>query len=120
MRADEEYLKDILHACLSIQDFVAGLEKDVFVSIDSLLSAALWKFMIIGEAAARISPELKERHSIIEWKALAGFRNLLVHAYFKVNSDLIWDAIVNRIYPLEREVRHIILVEFPSSGKSDA
>lgn len=115
MRTDKAYLQDILSACSAIKDFSVGLEKDIFVSVDSLLSATLWKFMIVGEAAAHISADLKERHPEVEWKTLAGFRNVLVHAYFKVNPDIVWDAIINRIEALEEKIAHIIRTEFSTS-----
>ncbi len=68
--------------------------------------------MIIGEAATRISDELKSRYVEVEWAALKGFRNVLVHAYFRVNTDLVWDAVKNRIDPLESSIRSIIAREF--------
>lgn len=119
MRTDEEYLRDILSACNAIQMFSAGLERDDFASIDSVSSSILWKLMIIGEAATRISDELKSRYTEIEWNAMKGFRNVLVHAYFKINPDLVWDAIENRIEPLEILIREILKTEFaaPKTGQ---
>jgi uncharacterized protein with HEPN domain len=112
MRTDEEYLRDMLSACDAIQMFSAGLGRADFAAIDSVSSSILWKLMIIGEAATRISDELKSRHTEIEWNAMKGFRNVLVHAYFKINPDLVWDAIKNRIDPLETAIREILDTEF--------
>ncbi|MGQ0542715.1 MAG: HepT-like ribonuclease domain-containing protein [Blastocatellia bacterium] len=118
MRNDEEYLQDILSACHAIQMFSSGLDRDIFASTDSVSSSVLWKLMIIGEAATRISDELKARHVSIEWNAMRGFRNILVHAYFKINHDLVWDAIQNRIEPLQLAIRKIVEAEFSSSGSN--
>lgn len=115
MRTDEEYLRDILSACLAIQVFSAGLDRDDFAGIDSVSSAVLWKLMIIGEAATRITDQLKSKYMDVEWSAMKGFRNLLVHAYFKINPDLVWDTIETRVEPLEHSIRAIIEAEFPIS-----
>lgn len=115
MRSDEEYLRDILRACSAIEMFSAGLDRDIFVSTDSVSSSVLWKLMIIGEASTRISEEIKTRYPDVEWSAIKGFRNVLVHAYFNINPDLVFDAVQNRIEPLEKAIRQIIETEFPAS-----
>ncbi len=110
MRSDKEYLQDILSACEAILIFSAGLDRDIFASTDSVSS--LWKLMIIGEAATRVSDDLKARHTFVEWAAMKGLRNILAHAYFKIDSDIVWDAVQNRIEPLEHAIRTIIEAEF--------
>jgi uncharacterized protein with HEPN domain len=73
----------------------------------------LHKLTIIGEASARISDELKSRYPEIEWKAIIGFRNIVVHAYFSINWKTVWETAVNRIAPLREQIYTILKYEFP-------
>ena len=74
MRTEELYLRDIVAACDSIEMFVAGLPKDVFLETDLIVSAVEKKFEVIGEACARLSPKIRNEHPEVDWSALIGFR----------------------------------------------
>jgi uncharacterized protein with HEPN domain len=62
---------------------------------------------IIGEAAKNISAEFKRLHKTIEWKAIAGMRNKLVHDYFGVNLDILWDVIRNKLRELKAKLKDL-------------
>lgn len=113
MRTEELYLRDIMAACDSIETFVAGLPKDVFLETDLVVSAVVKKFEIIGEASARISPELREEHPEIDWGALIGFRNILIHQYFSSDLEIVWEAATSRVKELKDHVQAILRLRFP-------
>ena len=90
MRHDQLYLADILQAAAAIDRFLEGITKDAFLDDELRQSAVLQKLIMIGEAAARLSPELKSRHPEIEWSDIIAFRNIAVHAYFTVDWSIVW------------------------------
>lgn len=63
--------------------------------------------MVIGEATARLSAELKDAHPEIPWRSIVGFRNIAVHAYFSVNWEIVWTAATVESPALAREIELI-------------
>ncbi len=113
MRREELYLLDIQEATRAIQLFIKDIDKTEFLSSDLLQSAVLQKFMVIGEAASKVSNELKGRHPEIDWKAIVGFRNILVHVYFSANLEIVWLAATGRTKTLRSQITAILAQEYP-------
>lgn len=114
MRTEELFLRDIVADCDSIETFVVGLSKDVFLQTDLVVSAVVKKFEIIGEASARLSPKLREEHPEIDWAALIGFRNILIHQYFSSDLEIVWEAATSRARELQDQVQAILRFRFPA------
>ena len=112
MRRDELYLSDIVEAADSIAAFLSGRDRDSFIQDDLLRSAVLHKLTVIGEAAARVSSDFRERHPEIEWPDIVGFRNIAVHAYFAVDWPIVWVAATHDAPQLRRQVQEILAKEF--------
>ncbi|MFQ5614703.1 MAG: DUF86 domain-containing protein, partial [Anaerolineae bacterium] len=91
MRPEKLYLLDIVEAADAIAEFVAGLEEDDFYSDSLRQSAVLQKLIVIGEAAARLPQEFRDRHPQLEWRQIVAFRNVLVHAYFSIKLPIVWE-----------------------------
>ncbi|HEY3169907.1 MAG TPA: DUF86 domain-containing protein [Thermoanaerobaculia bacterium] len=111
MRRDHQFLTDILEAAESISQFLKDRTSESFRGDDLLRSAILHKLTVIGEAAARVSPELKARYAEVPWSGIVGFRNIAVHAYFSVNWGIVWVTASEEIPELEAQIRTILVAE---------
>jgi uncharacterized protein with HEPN domain len=90
MRHEDLYLTDILEAADHIADFIHGVDFDRFQDSELLRSAVVQKLSVIGEAAARLSADLKACHPEVPWPQIISFRNILVHAYFGIDWEVVW------------------------------
>ena len=93
MRRDETYLLDILIAARDARDFVSDVTQSQFYASRLHQSAVIKALEVIGEAAARISDEMRQAHPDIPWTDMTGMRNRLVHGYFEVDLGKVWDTI---------------------------
>ncbi|MCL0072251.1 DUF86 domain-containing protein [Thermodesulfovibrionales bacterium] len=93
MRNHKLYLKDIFEAMEAIEGFVESMEFDDFKSDDKTSSAVIRKFEIIGEAAKNLSVTIKQKYPIVSWKEMAGMRDKLIHFYFGIKYELVWQTI---------------------------
>lgn len=83
------------------------MDEDSFKRNFMVMDAVVRNFEIIGEATKRISPEFKTSHSNIPWKKMAGMRDKLIHDYFHVDFETVWDAIAKDIPHLLIDLKQI-------------
>jgi uncharacterized protein with HEPN domain len=86
-------------------DFTRGMELAAFVADARTRSAVQREVFVLGEAAKRIPPEVRGRQPAIDWKGLAGLRDILAHQYFRIDDAIVWDVVRNelpRLLPLLR------------------
>lgn len=81
---------------------------DSFLVNDLLKRAVVRSLEIIGEASKKIHPDFKSNYPEVDWRALAGTRDKLIHDYFGVDYELVWDIIVNNLPDLKLLIDHII------------
>ena len=93
MRNYTIYLRDILNAIASINEFVKKHNFESFKKDDLVSSAVVIKFEIIGEAAKNIPVSVRNRYPDIPWKEMAGMRDRLIHSYFGIKYELVWNTI---------------------------
>ena len=105
------YLQHILTETQYLIDQTQGLEKAAFLRDETLKRAFVRSLEIIGEAVKQLPDDLKQRYSHLEWRAMAGMRDRLIHGYFGVDYDIVWDAVRNKIPALQWEVEHILRQE---------
>ena len=111
MRHENLYLNDIVEAADDIARFISGLAPEDFQNSDLVRSAVVQKLPVIGEAVARLSNEIKERNPQVEWAQITGFRNVLIHAYFGIDWDIVWQAAKDKCPILRELVAEILAAE---------
>ncbi len=96
-RDERLLLKDILDAGNKIVKFTEKMNFQQFSEDDKTQDACIRNFEIMGEAAKYISEETKVASPEIEWRKISNYRNLLIHEYFGVNMEIVWDIIVTEL-----------------------
>jgi len=90
-------ISDIHDAINNITEFTKDMTFEMYLSDVRTKHAVERNFEIIGEAASRVPEKYKEVHSHIEWRILKDFRNFIIHEYFGINDEIVWDTIKFRI-----------------------
>ena len=107
MRSDTERLQDILEAIERLEKY-AVQGRRVFEQQELIQTWIIHHLQIVGEAARAISQNLKEQYPDISWRDAADLRNLVVHEYFRINIDIIWDIVENDIPILKEQIQTIL------------
>ncbi|RLB01943.1 MAG: hypothetical protein DRG59_13380 [Deltaproteobacteria bacterium] len=109
MKRDSKlYIKDILESINAIEKFVRGMSFDEFAKDDKTSSAVIRKFEIIGEATKNVPEEVKKKFPNIPWKEMAGFRDKLIHFYFGIKYELVWNTIKIELPRLRPELEKVL------------
>ena len=103
-----EYLRHIIDEIEYLIDKSRNLSKDSFLEDETLKRAFVRSIEIIGEAAKKIPPDFKKKYPHIEWKAMAGMRDKLIHDYFGIDYEIVWDIVTNKIPTLRVKIKEIL------------
>lgn len=105
---DRIRIEHMLNACQSAVRFIAGRQR-VDLDEDEMLRFALVRAIeIIGEAASRVSPEARQLRPAVPWREAVGIRNRLVHAYFDIDLDVLWQTAKTAIPDLSVQLETIL------------
>ena len=108
MRDSKLYLRDIREALEKIDTFTKEFTFEEFAEDAKTVDAVIRNLEILGEAAKHIPKRVKEKHPDVDWKAMAGMRNILVHEYFGVRMGIIWKTIKERLPELKQKIGEIL------------
>jgi len=102
------HVRDIREACHRIARYVEGLDFEHFEQDQKTVDAVLRNLEVIGEAAKHVPNEIREQHAGLPWRKIAALRDVVIHEYFGVDLDVIWDVVQSRMPTLLREADAIL------------
>ena len=109
MKNDLVYLNHIKEFCEDLKCYLFEIKDFEELKKSKLYQdAIIRKLELIGEASNHISDELKVRYNDIPWNKIKGMRNRLIHAYFGIDLNLIWEVLIKDIPLLEKQIKNII------------
>ncbi|MGB5595958.1 MAG: DUF86 domain-containing protein [Crocosphaera sp.] len=106
--SSSDYLRHILDETNYLIQTSQGLNKKDFINDQTLKRAWVRSLEIIGEAVKQLPPNFRTDYREIEWRKIAGMRDKLIHNYFGVDYDIVWDAVINEIPKLEHKIMQIL------------
>lgn len=102
------YLEDIRDAIAAIRSYVGERSFEDFADDPMCLDAIVLRFITIGEAVKHIPSDVTARHPEIEWRKIAGLRDISVHSYYLVKPTILWDIIQTKLGPLEEAIKEMV------------
>jgi uncharacterized protein with HEPN domain len=113
MRRDRQRLEDILESLDSLPRIIGEGTETEFLSDESTRYAVAQRLTVVGEAAARLSLEVKQSYPAVPWADVVAFRNMLVHEYFGIYWPLVWQTAIDHAPRLRAQIAEILRTEFP-------
>ena len=104
-------LEDILEALERVEGYLAGMDLQAFEDDQRTQDAVIRNFGIIGEAAGHIPESIRSSHAEIPWQQMRALRNLVIHEYFGVNLEILWDTVQKDLPPLKEPLTRILREE---------
>lgn len=102
------YLEDMLEATRRLAEYLEGVDRAAFEADPRTVDAVLRNLEILGEASKRVPAEVRDRAPEIAWRKVSGMRDILAHAYFDVDLDIVWDAATHKVPPLIGPLRRLL------------
>ncbi len=91
------YWQDVLTCCDKVVRYTEGMDQRAFEVDDRTYDAVVRNLEVIGEAAKQLPVEARQLATQVEWRKIAGLRDVLAHAYFGIDNDILWDVVTNEV-----------------------
>lgn len=111
MKDPDVFLRHILESIEWIERYTNGVSENDFLESVQLQDAAVRRIEIIGEATKNIPEEFKTLHPNIPWKKIVGMRDMLIHEYFSVDEQLLWETIQKDVPTFKTQVQQLLSKE---------
>ena len=108
---DKSRLEHMLQAIERICRYTKGKNFEDFIADDMMYYAVVKNIEILGEASNRLTEEFRQAHPKTPWKQVNGMRNYIVHEYFQVDNNVVWDVITNDLPILEQQIKEYLTEE---------
>lgn len=113
-RSNRQRLKDMLQAIQRARSYTQGLTYTTFQSDVKTQDATLRALEVLGEASKAVSDDIRQQFPEVPWKSIAGQRDKLIHHYFGVNLDIVWEVVTLDLPLLEHQIQQILNQITPS------
>ena len=101
---DPQRLQHITHAIGEIEMYTDGVTFEHFSANSMMRFATVKQLEIIGEACNLLTPEIKAKATQVEWRKIIGLRNMLVHEYFGISTQLVWQIVVGDLPEFKKQI----------------
>jgi len=108
VKNDFTRLRHMLEAAEASIEFIKGKRRKELENNRMLCFAVIRALEIVGEAASQITKSFQSKHPEIQWRAIVGMRNRLIHAYFNIDYDIVWQAVRHEIPQLIKDLENIL------------
>ncbi len=105
------YLHDILSSAQRIERYVQSLSVEQFTSNSMVSDATLYNLLIIGEAAKHIPDDIRVNYPDVDWRRMAGLRDITAHEYFRLSLEIVWNITQEDIPELKAQIADILAAE---------
>jgi len=120
-RDERDAVQDMAEACARITAYAAGLSYESFVRDTKTQDAIVRNLEIIGEAAKNLTPAFKAQHDTIDWTSITRMRDKLIHHYFGINVEIVWDIVQHNIPRLREQLNDLAgVISLHSGGRATA
>lgn len=111
MRSFRFYLEDIVESGAKVLGYTSSLNFERFLADERTFDAVVRNLEVIGEVVKDVPREVRDRYPEVEWRKIAGLHDGLIHTYFSVEAEILWDVVENKIPQLVEKVKRILEVE---------
>ncbi len=109
MRKDDTvYLRHILDSIQQIEEYLRDVSKEQFMERRLLQDGVVRQLEIIGEASRNLSEETREKHPEVPWQQIIGMRNRIIHEYFDVDLEIVWEVVEKDLPDLKAQIQTIL------------